>query len=208
MLHTSALLLSSAILITGCAKTQTTLTPPPDHSTTQPSLASSITERVKELQSRASEYATGAKTLPGRNEVEDRATTGQEFALLAQIIPLLAGPEISGDLAQQLRIIDATRNLLLNGSNELSVEPTTDAGLRAAYRALSSIGTRSFADAPDVTKSLDLMRTRVDDLDTASGALHRLVAGQVIQASSEAISQMSANLDTRLNEKSPTPKAQ
>jgi len=195
-------------LLSGCAKTQPTLAPPPpDPSTTQPTLAASITERVSELQARAAEYAAGAKNLPGRNQVEDRAATGKQFALLSQIIPLLAGPEMSGDLAQQLRIIDGTRTQLVNGSTELAIEPTTDAGLRAAQRALASLGTRSFAEVTEITKALDTMRIRTDDLDTASGPLHRLVAAQVIQASAEAISRMSANLGARVGEEKATPAA-
>ncbi|MEZ0263413.1 MAG: hypothetical protein ACAI43_01705, partial [Phycisphaerae bacterium] len=204
MIRTRALFLATtAAVFAGCAKTQTTLPPPPPPAAaTQPSLTESVTARVSELTARAAEYATVTKSLPARNAEEDQAATAQAFGLLAQIVPLLAGPEMPGDLAQQLRIIDATRGQLAGGSSALAVEPTTDAGLRAAYRALTVISQRSFGESEEIKKTLDTMRQRVDDLDTASGAIHRLVAAQVLQASSEATTQMAGIMEARLIDKS------
>src|SRR5258706_4656396 len=166
MIHTRAYsLLLAALLITGCAaKTQTTLNPPPPDGNPEPQLATDARERVKELVTRADESAAGDKKLPGRNVQEDRAQVAQQFALLAQILPMLSGPEMSGDFRQQLRIIDSTRSQLASGSQDLSIEPTVDTGLRAAHRALADINQRAFTESPEIAKQLDAMQAKILEL--------------------------------------------
>jgi len=203
MIHTRAYcLLLATLLFTGCAQKTTTLNPPPEPNP-EPQLASDARERVKELVTRAQEYAAGAAKLPGRNEQENRAQMTQQFTLLAQILPMLNGPEMSGDFRQQLRIIDSTRAQLAAGSLDLSTEPTVDTGLRAAQHALVSINQRAFSQTADIAKNLDTMRDRIAQLDGAAGPFHRLIASQAIQASAQAINQMTAALNDRLNEAKP-----
>lgn len=198
----AAALLLSVLFIPACApKTQTTLNPPPPEPNPQPELATDARERVKELSSRAEEYVKNAANLPGRNADEDRAQVTQEFALLAQILPMLNGPEMSGDFRQQLRIIDSTRSQLANASQDLSTEPTVDTGLRAARHALESINQREFTAKPEIAKSLDAMRAKVRELDGVTGAIHRLVAAQAFKSSAEAIDQMTKALNERLGGK-------
>jgi hypothetical protein len=203
MINTRAFasLLLTGLLAVGCApKAQTTLNPPPPEPNPEPQLASDARERIKELVGRVEEYAGGAGKLPGRNEADDRAQVTQQFTLLAQILPILSGPDMTGDFRQQLRIVDSTRAQLTSGSADLSIEPTVDTGLRAAQQALVVLAQRSFSELPDVAKSLDTMRAKNEELDGVTGALHRLVASQSFQASAEAITQMSAALDQRLND--------
>ena len=199
----------AAALAGGCAKTQTTLEPPPpapkEETLPDAALASNVRERVKNLQVAVAEYAQGAQKLPGRNEAENRAQVAQQFTLLSQILASLAGNDVGSEFKQQLRIVENSRAVLSSGSAELATEPTIDTGLRAAHRALASINSHSFTDAPDIAKSLDLMKAKIDDLDSVRGAMHRLVAGQAFNASSEAIRQMSATIDSRINEKPSTP---
>jgi len=197
----AAALLLSVLFIPACApKTQTTLNPPPEPNP-QPQLATDARERVKELSSRAEEYVKNAGNLPGRNADEDRAQVTQQFALLAQILPMLNGPEMSGDFRQQLRIIDSTRSQLASASQDLSSEPTVDTGLRAAHHALESIDQRDFSATPQIAKSLDAMRAKVRELDSVTGAIHRLVAAQAFKSSAEAIDQMTKALNERLGGK-------
>ena len=201
MPNTRGLFLSllAATLFLGCApKTETTLEPPPAEPNPQPQLASDARERVKELTARAQEYADSAKKLPGPNEQADRALLVNQFSLLAQMLPALNGPQMAGDFRQQLRIIDSTRAQLASTAPDLSIEPAVDTGLRAAHQALAGIAQRNFSDIPDAGKSLDAMRAKVQELDTVSGPIHRLVAAQTIQASADAITKMTAALDQRL----------
>src|SRR5207248_8303619 len=171
---------------------------PPIEPNPQPQLAGDARERVKELTARAQEYEQNAKSLPGPNEQAHRAQLAAQFSLLAQILPALNGPEMSGDFRQQLRIIDSTRAQLANTAPDLSIEPAVDTGLRAAHHALAGIAQRNFTDTPDAGKSLDAMRAKVQELDTVSGPIHRLVTAQAIQASADAITKMTAALDQRL----------
>jgi hypothetical protein len=193
------LLLTALLAVIGCAgKTQTTLKPAPPDANPEPQLATDVHERVKELSTRAQEYAAGCNKLPGQNAQQDRAQTTQQFALLAQILPILNGPDMSGDFRQQLRIIESTRAQLASGTQDLAVEPTVDTGLRAAHRALAGINQRSFTDNPDIAKSLDAMNAKVQELDGTADAIHRLIASQAFRHSAQAITQMSGALSGRL----------
>jgi hypothetical protein len=199
-----AALLSVVVVVTGCAgKTQTTLKPAPPDANPEPQLATDVHERVKELGARAQEYADGCNRLPGRSAQEDRAQTTQQFALLAQILPILNGPDMTGDFRQQLRIIESTRAQLASGTQDLAVEPTVDTGLRAAHRALAGINQRAFTQTPDIAKSLDAMNAKVQELDGNTDAIHRLIASQAFKSSAQAITQMSSALSGRLSEEKP-----
>jgi hypothetical protein len=202
MLTRAASLLMATLLLAACApKSQTTLKAPPPEPNPEPQLATDAHERVKELGTRAEDYMKGAAMLPGRNAEEDRAKTTEQFTLLAQILPMINGPDMSGDFRQQLRIIDATRSQLSNGSQDLSIEPTVDTGLRAAHRALASINQRAFSANPEIAKSLDAMHAKVRELDGVSDAIHRLVAAQAFKSSAQAIGDMTKALTQRLDGK-------
>jgi hypothetical protein len=202
MIHTRALtLVFAALFFVGCShKTETTLNPPPPDPNPEPHLASDARERVKALGSLAEEFDAGATALPGANEAEDRTQVTQEFALLAQMLPMLNGPDMTGDFRQQLGIVSSTQSLLASGSTDLAVEPTIDTGLRAAHRALVSISQRSFIELTDVTKNLDTMRMRIEELDGISGPAHRLVTAQAMRGAAAAITLMSNTLNQRLND--------
>lgn len=207
MINTRAKLLLAALLsviVTGCAaKKETTLKPPPPDANPEPQLATDIHERVKELTARAKEYSDGTNKLPGRNAPDDRTQTTQQFALLAQILPILNGPDMSGDFRQQLRIIESTRAQLASGTQDLSIEPTVDTGLRAAHRALAGINQRAFTDNPDIAKSLDAMNAKVQELDGTADAIHRLIASQAFKNSAQTITQMASALSGRLSQEQP-----
>lgn len=207
MIHTRAMtLVFAALFFVGCAhKTETTLNPPPPDPNPEPHLASDARERVKALGTLAGEFDTGATALPGANEAEDRTQVTQEFALLAQMLPMLNGPDMTGDFRQQLGIVSSTQALLGSGSTDLAVEPTIDTGLRAAHRALTSVSQRSFIEVTDVTKNLDTMRTRIEELDGISGPKHRGVTAQAMRSAAAAISLMASALDHRLNDSKAQP---
>jgi hypothetical protein len=194
-------LLLTAFLAAGCMrKTETTLNPPPPETDNLPKVTNDARERVKELGTLAEEFAAGADKLPGRNDQDDRAEVTRQFALLSQLLPMLNGPDMSGDFKQQLGIVSSTKALLGSGSQDLAVEPTIDTGLRAAHRALTSISQRSFIEKPEVAKNLENMRGKIEELDGASGPMHRLVTSQALRASAQAVTQMASALDQRLND--------
>src|SRR5688572_9078670 len=198
--------LLASLVIAGCAKNQSAMEPPPPaDENPKAQLASDVRERVRELDVRAAEYGNNAKQMPAGTEDENRKLVSQQFALLSQIIPMLSGLEMPGDLAQQLRIIDSTRSQLSNGSMGLAPEPTISTGLRAAQRALASINQRSFSDVPEVAKSIDAMAANVNDLDVVSGPQHRWVAAQAFTNSAEAVTKMAGAMNQRLNDQTNKP---
>ena len=202
MIRTRALApLLAATLFVGCsAKKQTTLAPPPAEPNPQPQLATDARQRAQTLQQLVDQYAAGAAKLPGSNEQQDRQQVSDQFGLLAQILPLLNGPDQPGDFAQQMRIIESSRSQLASGSMDLSSEPTVDTGLRAAQRALASLHRRKFAEQADVAGQIDAMRATVQELDTVSGPIHRQVAAESFQRSADAIKSMSKALNQRFAE--------
>src|SRR4051794_37660140 len=105
----AATLLLAGLTAVGCAsKTETTLAPPPPEPATQASsfVHSDARERIQSVVARAEEYEKGAAVLPGPNQADDRAQVVKELALLSQILPVIAGPDTSGDFRQELRILD------------------------------------------------------------------------------------------------------
>jgi hypothetical protein len=174
---------------------------PPPEPNPEPRITSDVRDRAKELVQWSDEYAAGAARLPGRDEMSDRQQVAHQFALLSQILPALNGPDMTGDFRQALRIIESTRSLLAGSSTELSAEPTIDTGLRATHRALSLIARQQFSDVADAGKGLDLMSRKLQELDTITGPIHRLVAAQAFGASGDAIGQMTNALDQRLHDK-------
>jgi hypothetical protein len=188
-------------LFVGCsAKKQTTLEAPPPEPNPQPQLATDARARAQTLQSLVDQYAANAAKLPGPNEQQDRQQVSDEFGLLAQILPLLNGPDQPGDFAQQMRIIESSRSQLASGSMDLSSEPTVDTGLRAAQRALASLQRRMFPEQAEIASQVDAMRATVQELDTVSGPIHRQVAGQSFQRSADVVKSMSQALNQRFSE--------
>ena len=193
--------LLAATMFVGCApKKQTTLTPPPPEPNPEPRLATDARQRVQQLGGLADQYAASAAKLPGANEQQDRQLVAEQFNQLSQILPLLNGPDMPGDFRQQLRIVESTRSQLSGGSMDLSSEPTVATGLRAAVHALSGLRQRSFAEQGEITKPIDAMRAAVQQLDTVSGPIHRLVAAQAFRYSAEAVKGMSDALTQRLTD--------
>jgi hypothetical protein len=136
--------------------------------------------------------------MPANDEQENRRLVSEEFALLSQIIPMLSGPEMTGEIQQQLRIIESTRSQLANGSMELAAEPTVGTGIRAAHRALSAINRQAFAEVPEIGRSIDAMTADVNQLDIVSGPQHRWVAAQAFVHSADAINKMSETMNQRV----------
>jgi hypothetical protein len=179
--------------------------PTPDDANPKAQLATDVRERVNELQARANDYTAIAKRMPGGDEQENRRLVSEEFALLSQIIPMLSGPEMTGEVQQQLRIIESTRSQLANGSVELAAEPTVGTGMRAAHRALSAINQQAFSEVGEVGKSIDAMTADVNQLDLVSGAQHRWVAAQAFVHSADAINKMVSTMQQRLGNQIKSP---
>jgi len=200
MTTTRALTLVFTLTLTACAKNQSSMddVPPPPDSNPNAPLLDDARQRLQDLQARNAHYASNARNMPARDEQENRRLTAEQFALLAQMLPMLAGPDMTGHLQQQQRIVDSARNQLTASSLELAPEPTVSTGLRAAHRALSSLAQESFAQVPDLNTTLTNMSNSVNHLDQVTGPQHRLVAAQAFAQSAQAIQKMIDTMNQRL----------
>src|SRR5688572_5489860 len=171
--------LLASLVIAGCAKNQSAMEPPPPaDENPKAQLASDVRERVRELDVRAAEYGNNAKQMPAGTEDENRKLVSQQFALLSQIIPMLSGLEMPGDLAQQLRIIDSTRSQLSNGSTGTAPRPTNLTRLRAPQPARATTNQRARAAVPEVATSNEPIAANENDPDACPSPQHRWDAAQ------------------------------
>jgi hypothetical protein len=188
-----ALVLTSA----GCPKQRSTMDRPPEVNP-RPPVETSAEVRVDELGERSRKFAQTAERLPGRSAEEHRALVQQAFLDLSQILPILYGPNPSGVQRQQLRGVESARSQLWTAPRGLAPEPTIDTGLRAARDSLASLGRGTYFDRPELAETLDRLDATVADLDAAKGTNHQQVVAETVDLMSQAVNQMTAALDERL----------
>ncbi len=126
------------------------------------------------------------------------ARVAKLFGDLSEILPTVIGPNPNGSFQQHIRIIDETRARLIEGSPNLSAEPTEDTGLRAAYNALSSLQRDQFYDHPEIEKTVADLRVKLDSLDVVRGPLHRSTVKESLELIGKGARQMSEVLSARL----------
>ena len=189
-----------ALLLAGCGNKRTPSLEPTVQSSNGNNSATGDGEpgpRSRQVRAELPEFQASYAPLPGRSDAENRKLIARAFEAAGRVLSVLEGPQPGGAFRQQLRIMDTTRQRLAGGSQSLAVEPTINAGLRALYNALSSLRMDQFGNDADVAQRLDAMRSRVDDLDTVRGPLHRLVAAQTFRGAGDVIDAMAKSLETR-----------
>ena len=196
-----------ALALTGCTKQRSTMDKPPALNP-PPAVEADVGVRIDELAGLSKQFSETAKRLPGRSAEEDRAALQQALAELAQILPILYGPQPDGAQRQQLRIVQSARAQLASPAQGLALEPTIDTALRAARDSFASLGRTSYFDREQIGQTLDRLDAKVGGLDTARGATHPQAVAESVELMSEAVAQMSAALNDRLNGQSPTQPAQ
>lgn len=200
-----ALLLGLAVSVIGCAKTQTTIAPPPPRPNPPPQVAADPIARMQTLGRLADSYARTSNQLPGDNTQQHRQLMAQIFSQLEEILPILEGPNPGAEFRQQLQVVRDAQAELATGPQDLSPEPTIDTGLRAGRDALSSIAQGSFYDQATLTPLFDQFTAKINQLDTVRGPLHQVDAGDAVAVSSQIVSKMADALTHRLADQSGTP---
>lgn len=200
-----ALLIGLALSLGGCAKTQTTIAPPPPRPNPPPQMASDPVLRMQTLGRLADTYARTSNQLPGESTTQHRQLMAQVFAQLQEILPLLEGPNPGAEFRQQLQVVRDAQAELATGPDVLSPEPTIDTGLRAARDTLSSIAQGGFYDQSSLTPLFDQFTAKINQLDTVRGPLHQVVAGDAVAISSQIISKMADAMTHRLADQSAAP---
>jgi hypothetical protein len=192
-----------AVVMTGCAKKNTATMDPKVPANPQPQMNDSVPQRVTDLRRLSAQFNELAQRLPGRDENEHRAVMGDVFARLAEILPMLQGPDPSGAFRVQLRTIEDARQRLSAASSNLAMEPTIDSGLRAASSALSTITRETFYAGDNVSDEIDRLNAKLPELDSVHGQFHRLVVKDVVHHLAGIMGHMSEIYSYRLQQQNP-----
>src|SRR5258705_13948949 len=99
----------------------------------------------------------------------------QVFTDVAEVLTLIEGSYQSGKFRQGVRILEGSRQYMARTSMNLAAEPTIGQGIRASLRLLENLNSMVFANDPVITKRVDELKQKVDELDSAPGALGRVV---------------------------------
>jgi hypothetical protein len=186
-------------LCSGCAKRQGSMGKPPEVNP-PPKVQASAGARSDELGELSRRFGDTAQSLPGGTPQEHRRLMQQVFAELAQLLPVLYGPNPPGTFRQQVRIVENARTQLGTAPQTLAIEPTVDTALRAARDALESLASRAYFDQARLGQSVDRMNTSVAALDATRGPSHQEAAAESVGAMAQVISQMSNAMSQRLDE--------
>lgn len=188
---------SYGLLLTGCAKTMSTVGQPVVAPKEEPQLAADVSSRVREIQNRVNQLDAASQLLPGNSEQANREMIQQYFGDLTRILPLIEGDYQSGEFRQGIRVLESARQQLASGSTDLASEPTIGQGLRASLRLLENLNSIVFSQDGEITKRLDVVRQKVDQLDTAHGPMNRVIASQAVRGTADVLQQMSISLIDR-----------
>jgi hypothetical protein len=154
--------------------------------------AMTIENRIERLNSANDAFAGARKELRGHSDEQTRRELADAFGKLQDVLQILKGGDADGAFRQQIRIIDRARQQL-TGNSATAPEPTVNAAVRAAYRALSDIASEQFGDDESLKKLLSTMQERGDVLNTVRGPIHGFEAARALDDAG-AITQRMADL--------------
>lgn len=202
----SGVVLAGAVLIGGCMPHGATTRPivPPVQQTPRPTYDLNVSSRIEQISKGLDVFQNRASQMPADNEADHRTMLEESFSDLTTLLAAIEGPDTDGAFRQQIMVIESTRGQLASLSPDLSSEPTIATGLRAAANALSGIDTQEFLDQPDILKSIGVLNSTLDELDTAHGTRHRQVVSEAVQLMGAIMRQMNDVLTQRLGSTQPT----
>src|SRR5687768_13933828 len=126
----------------GCVKQRPTMSKPPP-AQNRPG-APAARYQPQELDRKAGQFAEVARRLPGNSAAQHRDLMRQAFTLLAEALPLAAGPNRGGVFEHQLSVVNDARAQLQDRSADLSVDPIINNGLAAVYNALDDVARSTY----------------------------------------------------------------
>lgn len=154
-------------------------------------------QRVERLDQAVKQFGQAAQSLHGHGDERARRDLAETLASLQQVLELLRGPEPGGAFRQQMFILQRSRERLA-GESSAPVEPTVNAAVRAATRALSDIASERYADDQATAEALSALRARVAELDRERGPIHGLVTAQALDEAGNVARRMADVLRSRL----------
>lgn len=185
----------------GCAKKGPPATQPAEAAPLTDSVRSELEHKIQQLRQRTAAFADTAEQMANRGDQDHRMLVAQSFTELLQVLPLLAGLDLDGNLSQRIAIIQSSRDRLQNANDEQAAGPAVNTALRSAAGALESIAEHGFAGQPQVAQTLRQLNEKIGELDVVRGAIHRLVVTQCIGLMSQAVGGMSQTTIQRWQER-------
>ena len=200
------LTVSTAVVVGGCGgKKQPTMEPTVEQNGGDGNPRPMTAEgRVDQLTQAVDQFAASRKGLQGHSDAGSRRQLAEAFAQLGDVLSQLKGPEQDGAFRQQIRIIDRARTQL-TGDSATAPEPTVNAAVRAAQRALSDMASEKFADDEQTKTLMDAVRPRVDVLTGVRGPIHGFETARALDAIGAVTQRMAEVIQQRLPQGGPAP---
>jgi hypothetical protein len=158
--------------------------------------------RAEQLAQSVDAFASARKALQGHADDASRKQLAEAFARLGDLLSQLKGSEQDGAFRQQIRIIDRARTQLTSDS-ATAPEPTVNAAVRAAQRALSDMASENFADDEQTKTLMDAVRPRVDELSGIRGPIHGFETARALDAMGAVVQRMAEVITQRLPQPAP-----
>lgn len=193
-----------AVVIGGCGiKSSSTMEPTVEPGESTPP---SMTEanRAEQLRGAVAAFADARQGLAGHSDAQSRGQLADALGKLSDVLVLLKGPEANGAFRQQVRIIDRARTQLTSDS-ATAPEPTVNAALRAAQRALSDMASRQFPDDETTNSLLAALDPRVDVLANERGPLHGFETARAMDSIGAVVQRVAELVQQRLPQPQDTP---
>jgi len=146
-------------------------------------------------------------SLPGNDRQEYVAAMKGVMSDLQAVLPQLQGPDQNGTFRQRMRTIDNASKTLGGLGSNLSPDPAVDSALRAASYALADIAADPEMGGANHAVAIDALRMKLDDLDRTHGAMHHLVAAEVVGQISQVVNALSEQLEKRAAGEAASPPA-
>lgn len=189
-----AVLIGSIVI--GCGgKQRSTMEPTVEQGEPMPSPITAE-NRAERLGGAVDAFAAAREGLVGHSDEQSRRQLADALGELSDVLTLLKGPEANGAFRQQIRIIDRARAQLTSGSTA-APEPTINAALRSAQRALSAMASNRFADDEQTKSLIELLGPRIDVLNNERGPFHGFETARALDAIGAVVERMAEVVQQR-----------
>ena len=200
-----AALLTVSVVVAGCGgKKQPTMEPTVEQNGEGNPRPMTAEGRVEQLTQAIDQFAASRKGLQGHSDAASRQQLAEAFARLGDVLSQLKGSQQGGAFRQQIRIIDRARTQL-TGDSATAPEPTVNAAVRAAQRALSDMTSENFADDEQTKTLMDAVRPRVDVLSRVRGPIHGFETARALDALGAVAQRMAEVIQQRMPQAAPAP---
>jgi len=193
-----AALLTVFAVVAGCGgKKQSTMEPTVEQNGDGNPRPMTAEGRSEQLTQAIDQFAASRKGLQGHSDAASRRQLAESFARLNDVLSQLKGSQQDGAFRQQIRIIDRARTQL-TGDSATASEPTVNAAVRAAQRALSDMTSENFADDEQTKTLMDAVQPRVEELSGVRGPIHGFETARALDAMGAVVQHMAEVITQRL----------